>query len=92
MSIAPAERVETSLKELAGLDFEAEIPCNMIDCYQIAVIRVVHTCCGYLRFRCDSHLQSLFKVFAKYAAIGGVDCAKCGREIKITDIRFEPLK
>lgn len=85
MSIAPAERVETSLKELAGLDFEAEIPCN-------AVIRVVHTCCGYLRFRCDSHLQSLFKVFAKYAAIGGVDCAKCGREIKITDIRFEPLK
>lgn len=86
MTIAPAERVETSLEEIAALDFEPEVPCEADPDkpHSIATWYGIGSCgrCKALCSRCKIRYEIWM---ARY----GIFCDHCSQPITI---RFEPLR
>lgn len=89
MSIAPAERVETSIEEIAALEFEPEIPCEKDHNIPVAATwyGIPKCCSGPPKAGCDD--------CTKYTrTIPLPKCLHCGTiGAGIDDIRrFAPIK
>jgi hypothetical protein len=93
MSIAPAERVETSLEELAGLDFEPEMKCEWAhgECPKAAKWWSIQPCCKARYTACDPHVQGWLQEVAEAPNLL-FECITCNSVITAMSIIFEPIK
>jgi hypothetical protein len=93
MSIAPAERVEMSLEELAGLEFDFAPKCEWDEdrCENAAKWWTIQPCCGARYTACDPHVQEWILTVARSPNLL-FECVTCGTALWATQIRFEPIK
>lgn len=98
MTIAPAERVETSLEEIAALDFEPEVPCSVKrhgkgapGCHGPSVWYAICRLCDDVRPVCGGAVE-----WARAAAVAadGFACDRCWGSAESFDrlYRLEPIK
>jgi hypothetical protein len=89
MSIAPAERVETSLEEIAALDFEPEVPCEVRGCpHGLLASWYGITSCGCPRIALCSGCRAFYE--EGRAQGHRTRCGQCGHDP--IDFTFKPLK
>lgn len=86
MTIAPAERVETSLEEIAALDFEPELPCVWPEHGRRATWRISMPC-GHAWLACD-FCRECFKSDPSLFT----SCSACKLVTFAFLVRFEPLR
>jgi hypothetical protein len=92
MSIAPAERVETSLEEIAALDFEPDMKCEWEhgDCSHSAKWWSINPCCNSRYLGCDPHVMDWLRHVDESPYIL-CECVACGSVLRAISLRFVPI-
>lgn len=72
---------DTSIESIEALDFEVQLPCELMDeCPKVAEWRVLHTCCNAMWLACTHCMKRSEKHIREWKF---PKCAACARPITI---------